>query len=102
MTPPSTGPDRDPLDCLHTAAHVEAYIGNPGNPDPASRGLPWEVLHPAPSDLDGIRAVVTLGVCPQCSSRVVSVRAFDAVNWTPEHGTAWTSRWTRLVRDGEV
>jgi hypothetical protein len=26
----------------------------------------------------------------------------EAMKWTPEHGTAWTSRWTRLFRDGDV
>lgn len=91
----------DPLDCPHDAASVEAYIGNPGTDDVASRGLPWEVLAPEQRDLDGLRAYVALGVCDNCNSRVVSVRTWDPENWTIEHGPAWTSRWTRLVRDGD-
>jgi hypothetical protein len=84
----------EPEGCQHAEAYVEARIG-------VEAGTPWQVLDPGQRDLDGIHATVALGVCGQCASRVVSVRAFDVENWTPEHGPAWTSRWTRLVRDGE-
>jgi len=83
----------DPRDCPHDTAQVEAYLA------PTAEGLPWQMLAPEQRDLDGIRAQVSLGVCPRCASRVISVRTWDAENWTPERGTAWTSRWTRLVGD---
>lgn len=90
----------DAQDCPHDDAQIEAYIGSPGAEDDADRGLPWEVVAPEQRDLDGVRAVVSLGICAGCGSRVVSVRTWDHENWSPEHGPAWTSRWTRLVRDG--
>lgn len=90
--------DLDPWDCPHEEAVVEAHIGGSAQDPP---GVAWEVLAPEQRDLDGVRATVTLGVCASCSSRVVSVRAWDQDSWTTEHGPAWTSRWTRLVRDGE-
>lgn len=93
--------DIDPRDCPHEGAIVEAYIGDPGGDDPDTRGVPWEVMAPEQRDLDSIRSYVALGVCPVCSSRVVSVRSWDPTIWTPDHGPAWTSRWTRLVRDGD-
>jgi hypothetical protein len=80
--------------CQHAEACVEAVIGG-------EAGTPWQVLDTEQRDLDGIHATVALGVCVQCASRVVSVRAFDVETWTPEHGPAWTSRWTRLVHDSE-
>ena len=86
----------DSRDCPHEEAVVEAHLGGPGE-----EGLAWEVAAPEQRNLDDVRAMVTLGVCPHCGSRVVSVRSWDHQNWTPEHGRAWTSRWTRLVRDGE-
>jgi hypothetical protein len=92
----------DPTTCPHEATYVEATIGGQPSDHPADAGLPWQVLHPEQEDLDGIRVTVSLGACGACGSRVVSVRSWDAENWTPEHGPAWTSAWTRLVRDGQA
>ena len=90
----------DPRDsCPHDEAQVEAYIGNPGAENPADHGLPWEVLAPEQRDLDGLRSYVALGACG-CGSRVVSVRTWEPGSGSPTDGRAWTSRWTRLVRDG--
>ena len=91
-----TSPAADPADCLHDQAVVEAYIGNPGAEDPQRRGLPWEMLEPQQRDLDGVAAYVALGVCPRCGCRVVSVRSWDRSG----DGPTFTSRWSRLVRDG--
>ena len=84
--------------CRHDRAYVEAYIGHPGGDDPDESGLPWEVLDPERRDLDGQRSYMALGAC-ECGRRVVSVRS-----WAPksERGaTAWSSRWTPLVLDGD-
>jgi hypothetical protein len=57
--------------------------------------------HFRPEGLDGIKAHVSLGICSGCHRPVVTVRMGDHKRWTPEHGPAWSSRWTSLVRDGE-
>src|SRR6266536_4802593 len=43
----------------------------------------------------------TAAAANPCGRLVVAVRMADRKRWTPEHGPAWTSPWTPLVRDGE-
>lgn len=114
--------------CPHRTAYVVASIGDPGN-DPDASGLPWNQLpggmledavvpqlagwtghnatdvlvreHLRPEGLDGIKAHVTLGICDGCHRPVVTVRMADHKRWTVQHGPAWSSPWTPLVRDGE-
>jgi hypothetical protein len=97
---------------------VVASIGDPGNDDPDASGLPWDQLpdhhndlvgdvsqllreHFRAEGLDGIKAHVSLGICSGCHRPVATVRMGDHKRWTVEHGPAWSSRWTPLVRDGD-
>jgi hypothetical protein len=82
--------------CPHESARVVAYLS------PAA-GLPWQYLEHDEHDEHGpmTHALTTLGECGECGADVVSVRTWDAENWTPEHGPAWTGPWTRLVPDGQ-
>jgi hypothetical protein len=88
--------------CPHPAAHVSATTDS----------APWGYVDPAPgaplrdhrgqtADLDSVRVAVSLGVCSQCSAPVVSARMAVHDHWTVDHGPAWTSPWTQVVRDGQ-
>jgi len=104
----------DPATCPHPAARVVAGIGDVGEPDADRRGLTFDVLPDAgPSPLadhqgrevaltSGVRATMSLGVCAACLAPVATVGVADYDNWTVEHGPAWSTRWARLVRDGDA
>ncbi|OZM69889.1 hypothetical protein CFN78_28100 [Amycolatopsis antarctica] len=87
--------------CPHAGAYIVATIGDPGNDDPDARGIAWDPLDEAPPELDGIRITGSIGVCGDCGAPVVTVRMADYKRWTAEHGPAWSTLWTRPIRDGE-
>lgn len=86
--------------CSHPAAMVAADIGDSGSENADERGVAWKAINIEPAALAGIRSTIALGVC-ECGAPVVSLRMADYERWTPEHGPAWTTPWTRLIIDGE-
>jgi hypothetical protein len=90
----------DRATCRHVQAYIVAVVGDPDTP------LDWAELDLArPTELDDLaehHVSVCLGVCAECGATVVGVRTSNHVRWTAEHGPAWSTRWTPLLRNGEV
>jgi hypothetical protein len=87
--------------CPHAAARVVAHVGDPGNEDEDARGVPWVPVDRESTELDGIKITGAIGVCADCGAPVVTIRMADYKRWTLEHGPAWSTPWTRPIRDGE-
>lgn len=98
----------NPGPCSHDEAFVAGVLD--GKAEKADDGPPYDgLLWSRPQDLnprlagdlpptEQLRASVYLGACASCGQAVVSVRAWDHDHWTVEHGPAWSSRWTALVK----
>lgn len=87
--------------CTHEVAYGVAHIGDPGNDDDEARGIPWTPVVADATELDGIKITGSIGVCGDCGAPVITVRMADYANWSPVHGPAWSTPWTRPIRDGE-